>query len=94
MIREEAIKILDDVIPPPNHVTVDLDHLPIAQAWVVIKNELKRKRKKGKWKDHGIVTFTMPHQVKECSVCHCTIIGGGNFCSECGADMRGDADET
>ena len=39
---KEAIQILDDVIPPPNHFTVDLDHLRISQAWEVVKIELKK----------------------------------------------------
>lgn len=34
----DAIKTLDEVIPPPDHPTVDLDHLPIAQAWETIKD--------------------------------------------------------
>ena len=40
MTKEEAIRILDEVIPPPEHHTVDLDHLPIAQAWACIKEML------------------------------------------------------
>ena len=44
MTREEAIKILDEVIPPPEHHTVDLDHLRIAQAWLCIKETLTAKK--------------------------------------------------
>ena len=40
MTREEATRILDEVIPPPEHHTVDLDHLQIAQAWLCIKETL------------------------------------------------------
>ena len=40
MTRQEAIRILDEVIPPPEHHTVDLDHLRIAQAWQCIKEAL------------------------------------------------------
>lgn len=40
MTREEAIRILDEVIPPPEHHAVDLDHLRIAQAWLCIKETL------------------------------------------------------
>ena len=40
MTMEEAIRILDEVIPPPEHHTVDLDHLQIAQAWLYIKEAL------------------------------------------------------
>lgn len=40
MTKQEAIRILDEVIPPPEHHTVDLDHLRIAQAWLCIKEAL------------------------------------------------------
>lgn len=40
MKKDEAIRILDEVIPPPEHHTVDLDHLRIAQAWQCIKETL------------------------------------------------------
>ena len=40
MTREEAVKILDEVIPPPGHHTVDLEHLGIAEAWACIKETL------------------------------------------------------
>lgn len=40
MTREEAARILDAVIPPPDHHTVDLDHLRIAQAWAYVKETL------------------------------------------------------
>lgn len=46
MTREEAIRILDEVIPPPEHHTVDLDHLRIAQAWLCIKETLKTEPKR------------------------------------------------
>lgn len=42
MTIDEAIKTLNEVIPPPTHATVDLEHLHIAQAWVVIKEELQK----------------------------------------------------
>lgn len=44
MNEEEAVKILDEVIPPPEHHTVDLDHLRIAQAWAYIKETLTKIR--------------------------------------------------
>ena len=50
-------------------------------------------RREGKWIDRGIISFTMPHKVVECSICHSAIIDGGNFCKECGADMRGEKNE-
>lgn len=50
MTREEAVRILDAVIPPPDHYMVDLDHLPIAQAWLCIKETLTAEPvKHAKW---------------------------------------------
>ena len=40
MTKEEAIKILDEVIPPPNHPTVDYEHFRITVAWETIKKTL------------------------------------------------------
>lgn len=47
MTREEAIRILDEVIPPPENRMVDLAHLRIAQAWVCIKETLTAKVDRG-----------------------------------------------
>lgn len=53
MTRKEAIRILDEVIPPPEHHTVDLDHLRIAQAWLCIKETLTDESvKHGRWIKH------------------------------------------
>ena len=38
----EAIKTLDEVIPDPNDKMVDLNHLPIANAWKTVKEELHK----------------------------------------------------
>lgn len=43
MKLNEAIETLDAVIPPPDHPTVDLDHLQIAQAWQTVKEALREK---------------------------------------------------
>ena len=80
MTREEAIKILDEVIPPPEHYMVDLDHLRIAQAWLYVKETLTAESiRHGRWKWNGEYV---------CSVC------GGissrtkwNYCPNCGAKM-------
>lgn len=42
-------------------------------------------RKKGKWIDLGAVF--------ECSVCHERSCCAGNYCSDCGADMRDEEEE-
>lgn len=36
----DAVKILDEVIPPAKNKMVDLEHLPIALAWETIRNHL------------------------------------------------------
>lgn len=38
---DEAIKILDEVIPPPNNKMVDIPHLSIAVAFATIKEHVK-----------------------------------------------------
>lgn len=41
MTITDAIKTLDDVIPPPDDPMVDLAHLQIAQAWATAKDYLQ-----------------------------------------------------
>ena len=43
MTLENAIKTLDDVIPPHAHRTVDREHMPIALAWEAVKVELENR---------------------------------------------------
>lgn len=43
MMLENAIKTLDEVIPPHTHRTVDREHLPIALAWEAVKAELQNR---------------------------------------------------
>lgn len=87
MTREEAIKILDEVIPPPEHHTVDLDHLRIAQAWLCIKETLTVE-KHGEWKKAG-------DNFWDCSECGQRIFSMSKqdreefhkWCGRCGAKM-------
>lgn len=44
MTVEEAVKVLDGVIPAPDNPMVDLEHLDIAIAWKAIKDELNKPR--------------------------------------------------
>ena len=37
MTLENAIKTLDEVIPPHTHRTVDREHMPIVLAWEAVK---------------------------------------------------------
>lgn len=49
---------------------------------------------RGEWKECGTITIEgYRAYVKECSKCHSAIIGGGNFCPVCGADMRGEDED-
>lgn len=41
MALENAIKTLDEVIPPHTHRTVDREHMPIVLAWEEVKVELE-----------------------------------------------------
>lgn len=42
MTLNEAIKTLDETIPPPTNKMVDRAHLNIAIAWQTIKEELQK----------------------------------------------------
>lgn len=90
MTREEATRILDEVIPPPEHHTVDLDHLPIAQAWLCIKKTLTAELvKHGRWVHHT-AWESDGECAYECSVCGMGSDVDYDFCPKCGADMRGE----
>ena len=43
MTLKNAIKTLDDVIPPHTHRTVDREHMPIVLAWEAVKVELENR---------------------------------------------------
>lgn len=85
MTREKAIEILDEVIPPPGHHTVDLDHLRIAQAWLCIKETLTAEPvKHGRWVWLDGV---------RCSICNHKLQTTGlpSYCPNCGAKMDEEA---
>lgn len=93
MTYEEAIKTLNEVIPPPNHVTVDLDHINICQAWIVIKEHLQQLQIKevrhGKWIDTTAYCgeFT-------CSICkEMCVTNKYHYCPNCGAEMDKEKEE-
>ena len=77
MTREEATRILDEVIPPPEHHTVDLDHLLIAQAWLCIKETLTAEPKPMHWIDTAEGRFKY-------SVCGKGYDFKHSFCPNCG----------
>ena len=86
---KEAIKIIDEVIPPPGHYTVDLDHFPIAQAWECVKSCMPEPVRHGKWYIDGDSDV-------RCSMCQAKCLRddvGINitslFCPSCGARMDG-----
>ena len=41
MNSKDAIMIMDENIPHPSNRMVDIEHLPIANAWLKIKEDLK-----------------------------------------------------
>lgn len=51
MTLENAIKTLDDVIPPHTHNTVDREHMPIVLAWEAVKVELENREPVVHFKD-------------------------------------------
>lgn len=44
MTLKDAIRIMDDNIPPSNNKMVDFEHFPIAVAWETIKRELMKSK--------------------------------------------------
>ena len=90
--RQAAIDVVDAVWS----VTGDKN---VAKVWDQIKDlpSAQPERKKGKWipqdhnKTNGIAS-TLVYYYPKCSVCgHCD--NYTNFCSNCGADMRGEQDD-
>lgn len=86
MTIEEATRILDEVIPPPEHHTVDIDHLLIAQAWLCIKETLKAEAEPIK---HGHWILCANGYSIMCSECHSIWDNSANYprCPKCGAIM-------
>lgn len=89
MTNEEAIKTLDEVIPPPNHHTVDYEHLSIAIAWATIKQTLadvQEMRKHGEWseKQRG---YDLDERFV-CSICGEDTEDRSPYCPWCGAKME------
>ena len=89
MTREEAARILDAVIPPPEHHTVDLDHLRIAQAWACIKEALKAEPvKHGRWSRERLPsTGGGSYEVFRCNLCNEAFNWRTAYCPNCGAKM-------
>lgn len=89
MTKEEAIRILDEVIPPPEHHTVDLDHLRIAQAWLCIKETLTATVDAEPRPMHWIDTAECRFKYSMGSRFRCSVCGKGydfkhRFCPNCG----------
>lgn len=56
-----------------------------------LTESVQSENQKGEWKECGTITIEGYRAgLKECSKCHSTIVGFGNFCPVCGADMRGE----
>lgn len=94
MTREEAIRILNEVIPPPEHHTVDLDHLLIAQAWLCIKEALTAEPKYGHWVEAPMQRtedLENGNKLYHCSNCNAgdlhAITQAVPYCWKCGAIM-------
>ena len=92
--RQAAISHVDDVPYIKDHPNVGL----LWKAWIESLPSAQPERKKGKWipqdhnKTNGIAS-TLVYYYPKCSVCgHCD--NYTNFCSNCGADMRGEQDDS
>jgi len=98
MKLNEAIEMLDAVIPPPNHSTVDLAHLQIAQAWQTVKETLHLQQTKDKgcyWCKMQTDEFGDQHMTaSEIKVISQDRFGKRElprkFCSVCGRNLEGD----
>ena len=98
MKLNEAIETLDAVIPPPDHSTVGLAHLQIAQAWQTVKEALREETKdKGcYWCKMQTDEFGDQHmtasEIKVISQDHFGIRElPRNYCSVCGRKLEDDA---
>ena len=83
---EEAISILDAVIPPPNHRTVDYDHLNIAIAWATIRDKLTNDVQEVKRAHFKGEERTAIFNYCQCSHCN-EYTPMGYYCYFCGAKM-------
>lgn len=100
MTLNKAIQILNEVIPPSTHNTVDLEHLPICQAWECVKQNaipfLKARwmRMDDPFEYAEINENGEVQESAKCSYCGEWLVASdeypvvGNFCPNCGAYMR------
>ena len=88
---QEAIKILDEVIPPPHNKMVDSEHIKIAIAWKFIKEfcvEANRQCELVKMKSNE-----RGKEYLACSLCNCSIWHQNEyFCYNCGAKIKRETD--
>ena len=75
MTLENAIKTLDDVIPPHAHRTVDREHMPIVLAWEAVKNELESRVPVVRCKDckfsRELIKIEKKIYLDDCRACEC-----------------------
>ena len=93
MTLENAIKTLDEVIPPHTHRTVDREHMPIALAWEAVKVELENRVPVVRCRDckfsRELNEIEKKAYLDECRACVCLeasqygymIVFPGHFCS-------------
>ena len=71
-------------------IVMEFEGIRFVPAEFIEDAEVIEERKKGEWifepKDAIELMFTKP----KCSKCGYESADGGNFCSNCGADMRGE----
>ena len=80
MNLKQAITVLDSTIPPSNNKMVDMEHLPIAQAWETIKESLS-----GKWVK---VEERLPEKNRTV-LCYCESRAGEGYAFTIGSQDHG-----
>lgn len=88
---ETQLSLEDGVYKAVRQVGIEVDKDELIKALKYDRGQYekgyadaKAEQKKGKWIDRGVY---------ECSVCHERSCCAGNYCPDCGADMRGENDD-
>ena len=95
MDRKEAAKFLADKeralrVALPHHAKGDWFEYHMKEISAInMAIEALQERPNGRWEQ-----FMCFNTIKQCSVCGCTTDCKPNYCPNCGADMRGETDET
>lgn len=91
MTNKEAIKILSNMIHDDKAVYGDKPKLRSEALYLAIK--VLEERPRGAWVfDSEFTMFGNPYGAYKCSICGCYSPNKYYFCKDCGADMKGGAE--